>query len=321
MPETIQRLGSRIALYRKKMGRTQGALAEKLCISTQAVSRWERGGAPDAAILPALANALHVTIDQLYGIPSGQHMDIPQLLAEAFQDIPREQLFEAAYHYAYAILKAALDSYEQSGEEFHKMLDTHESVDRRAAATPPSYLVHVSSDLGMMSASFANDLHYLFVMPEPKDGFASIMKNQEAYMRLFQLLSQEHRLDALLFLYGDSREGFTASKAARELGISECLAEEILEELYDLNFLKIMRFSSADGTLKVYQPSASYALIPFLYFASELMVSCGTSWLRYDTREKAFFSAPLGANGVATEWITKSQHSSSDAKPGFYGKL
>ena len=283
MPETIQRLGSRIALYRKKMGLTQGALAEKLCISTQAVSRWERGGAPDAAILPALANALHVTIDQLYGIPSGQHMDIPQLLAEAFQDIPREQLFEAAYHYAYAILKAALDSYEQSGEEFHKMLDTHESVDRRAAATPPSYLVHVSSDLGMMSASFANDLHYLFVMPEPKDGFASIMKNQEAYMRLFQLLSQEHRLDALLFLYGDSREGFTASKAARELGISECLAEEILEELYDLNFLKIMRFSSADGTLKVYQPSASYALIPFLYFASELMVSCGTSWLRYDT--------------------------------------
>lgn len=185
MPETIQRLGSRIALYRKKMGLTQGALAEKLCISTQAVSRWERGGAPDAAILPALANALHVTIDQLYGIPSGQHMDIPQLLAEAFQDIPREQLFEAAYHYAYAILKAALDSYEQSGEEFHKMLDTHESVDRRAAATPPSYLVHVSSDLGMMSASFANDLHYLFVMPEPKDGFASIMKNQEAYMRLF----------------------------------------------------------------------------------------------------------------------------------------
>ena len=162
MPETIQRLGSRIALYRKKMGLTQGALAEKLCISTQAVSRWERGGAPDAAILPALANALHVTIDQLYGIPSGQHMDIPQLLAEAFQDIPREQLFEAAYHYAYAILKAALDSYEQSGEEFHKMLDTHESVDRRAAATPPSYLVHVSSDLGMMSASFANDLHYLF---------------------------------------------------------------------------------------------------------------------------------------------------------------
>ncbi len=157
----------------------------------------------------------------------------------------------------------------------------------------------------MMSASFANDLHYLFVMPEPKDGFASIMKNQEAYMRLFQLLSQEHRLDALLFLYGDSREGFTASKAARELGISECLAEEILEELYDLNFFKIMRFSSADGTLKVYQPSASYALIPFCTFC---FGADGLLWnllaaVRHP--EKAFFSAPLGANGVATEWITK----------------
>ncbi len=58
------------------------------------------------------------------------------------------------------------------------MLDTHENVDRRGAAMPPPYLVHVSSDLGIMSASFAKDLHYLLVMPEPEDGFASIMKKQ-----------------------------------------------------------------------------------------------------------------------------------------------
>ena len=98
-------------------------------------------------------------------------------------------------------------------------------------------------------------------------------------------------------------------------------AEEILEELHDLNFLKIMRFSSADGELKVYQPSASYALIPFLYFGSELMVSQGASWLRYDTRERAFFPAPLGTNGVATQWGTKSQGNGGNTKPGLYGKL
>ena len=80
MSEVIQQLGSQIAYYRKKAGLTQSALAEKkISVSTQAVSRWERGGAPDAAILPTLASALHVTIDQLYGIPSGQNTDIPQL--------------------------------------------------------------------------------------------------------------------------------------------------------------------------------------------------------------------------------------------------
>ena len=321
MSEVIQQLGSQIAYYRKKAGLTQSALAEKISVSTQAVSRWERGGAPDAAILPTLASALHVTIDQLYGIPSGQNTDIPQLLTEAFQGIPQDHLFEAAYHYAYAILKATLDSCEQPGEEFHRMLDTHENVDRRGAAMPPPYLVHVSSDLGIMSASFAKDLHYLLVMPEPEDGFASIMKSRAAYLQLFELLSRDHRLDMLLFLYGDSREGFTASKAARELGISEEQAEEILEELHDLNFLKIMRFSSADGELKVYQPSACYALIPFLYFGSELMVSQGASWLRYDTRERAFFPAPLGTNGVATQWGTKSQGNGGNTKPGLYGKL
>ena len=97
MSEVIQQLGSQIAYYRKKAGLTQSALAEKISVSTQAVSRWERGGAPDAAILPTLASALHVTIDQLYGIPSGQNTDIPQLLTEAFQGIPQDQRLEASY--------------------------------------------------------------------------------------------------------------------------------------------------------------------------------------------------------------------------------
>lgn len=320
MSESIQQLGRRIADFRKKAGLTQGALAEKLCVSVQTVSRWERGGAPDASILPALANVLHVTIDQLYGIPSGQNMDIQQLLTETFQSIPRDRLFEAAYQHAYGVLKAALDVYEQTGEEFRKVLDSHENVDRHAGTMSPPYLVHVSSDLGIMSASFANDMHYMLVMPEPKEGFASMTKDKAAYVRLFGLLTKPHRFDMLLFLYSDNREGFTASKAARSLEISEKLAEEILEELCELNFLKILRFSSADGILKVYKPGASYALIPFLYFGSELMVSNGTSWLRFDTREAPFFKAPLGAHGARTQWDTKG-HSNNEVKPGLYGKL
>lgn len=321
MSETIQQLGSRIAYFRKKAGFTQGTLAEKLCVSTQTVSRWERGGAPDASILPELANALHVSIDQLYGIPNGQNMDIPQLLIEAFQSMPKEQLFEEAYRYAYAVLKAALDAYQQTGEEFRKILDGHENVDRHAGAVPPPYLVHVSTDLGIMSASFADDMHYVLTMPEPKDGYACMMKDKEAYLQLFHLLTKPHRFDMLLFLYGNSREGFTASKAARELGIPEALAGEILEELDDLNFLRTMRFASADGILKVYKPGSSYALLPFLYFASELMISHGSSWMCFDTRERAYLAAPLGTNGAGTQWVSKSQYDGSKAKPGLYGKL
>ena len=37
-------IGERIAMLRKKAGLSQSALAEKLGVSTQAVSKWETGG-------------------------------------------------------------------------------------------------------------------------------------------------------------------------------------------------------------------------------------------------------------------------------------
>lgn len=56
---------------RKSLGLTQQALAEKLNISFQAVSKWENGSScPDIAILPNLAAVLNVSIDSLLGYPS-----------------------------------------------------------------------------------------------------------------------------------------------------------------------------------------------------------------------------------------------------------
>ena len=44
-------LGSRIRELRRIKGITQAQLAEKVHVSTQAVSRWEKGGMPDISML------------------------------------------------------------------------------------------------------------------------------------------------------------------------------------------------------------------------------------------------------------------------------
>lgn len=318
MSQTIQKLGEQIAFYRKKAGLTQSALAEMISVSTQAVSRWERGGAPDVAVLPALAQALQVSIDQLFDVPSRQHVDIPQLLKEEFKGLPQKEVFETAYQYTYAIMQAALGSYEKTGGEFHQLLEAHRNVNRRTGA---SYLTFFSSDSGIMSTSVATDFHYFLLMPEPDGGYASVMKHKAAYLHLFQLLAKEYRLDMLLYLYGENREGFTAPKAAMDLNIPEKLAEEILEELYNLNFLQTMQFASTDGKLTVYRPGTGFALIPFLYFGAELMVSSGSTQLGYYARATPFLNAPLGEGGIATDWITKSEKFCGDVKPGFYGHM
>lgn len=58
--------GERISALRKKQGLTQLQLAEKLNVSNKTISRWETGeGYPDISVLSALAQHLHVTVDEL----------------------------------------------------------------------------------------------------------------------------------------------------------------------------------------------------------------------------------------------------------------
>ena len=59
-------LGENLAKYRKKAGYSQEELADKLGVSRQAVSKWERGEAsPDTENLIALSRLYGVTLDEL----------------------------------------------------------------------------------------------------------------------------------------------------------------------------------------------------------------------------------------------------------------
>ena len=60
------KIGRYIQHLRKKAGMTQKELAEKLNISFQAVSKWERGDTlPDTGLLLELCDTLNTTADRL----------------------------------------------------------------------------------------------------------------------------------------------------------------------------------------------------------------------------------------------------------------
>lgn len=58
-----------IKQHRKKLGLTQKEFADMLSVSDKTVSRWEIGNqVPDALLMPDIAKALKITINELYGI-------------------------------------------------------------------------------------------------------------------------------------------------------------------------------------------------------------------------------------------------------------
>ena len=90
-------IGKSIAKYRKEKSLTQGELGAKLGVTNQAVSKWESEvSMPDVMLLPEIATALNITLDDLYGIAKE-----PEKISCSADDFPsfcHQKLIELFYY-------------------------------------------------------------------------------------------------------------------------------------------------------------------------------------------------------------------------------
>lgn len=69
-------IGNQIKALRLRRGVTQEALAQHLGVTSQAVSKWERGAAtPDIGMLPSISAYFGVTIDELFALSDDTRME------------------------------------------------------------------------------------------------------------------------------------------------------------------------------------------------------------------------------------------------------
>ncbi len=74
-----ENIGRIIAEKRKAAGMTQEALASRLMITPQAVSKWENGvGLPDLIMIPQIAGALGISPNELFGVSEQTRGTVPQ---------------------------------------------------------------------------------------------------------------------------------------------------------------------------------------------------------------------------------------------------
>ena len=108
-------MGSFLQTERKKMGLTQSELAERLNVSPQAVSNWERGETlPDVSILLDLAGALHCSVDAILSGGKGcggfrRHITVAQM-QEALSSLDRIGELLGRDHLIYQCIIDALNA-------------------------------------------------------------------------------------------------------------------------------------------------------------------------------------------------------------------
>ncbi len=90
-------IGKNIAKCRKAKGLTQEELGTILGVTNQAVSKWESEvSLPDVMLLPQIANALNITLDDLYGI--AKEPEEISCSADNFPAFCHQKLIELFYY-------------------------------------------------------------------------------------------------------------------------------------------------------------------------------------------------------------------------------
>ena len=186
-----KRIGEWIQRLRKQKGVTQQELANALGVTTQAVSKWENGGTPDAQLLPSIADFFSVPIDALFGRETKRGDSLAQGIIDELANIPEEQRVQQAYEYCWAMQVGLC------GE----LLEELKEQGPPKIKAEQEYYSRILQNGGMTEMKVNEDGHYFFLLEEAEKNNASLLAKVSEYKTLFQTLAEENTLAVLLFLY------------------------------------------------------------------------------------------------------------------------
>ena len=255
-------IGKQIKRFRKEKDMTQERLGQLIGVTTQAVSKWERGGMPDAELLPQLSQVLDVSIDALFG---REQQSIAVTIARRLSHMPSEEAFRYAFSLCWAI-EIGL------AEEHYLVDDFMNSLVDNTVITQGNtdYFSKLMKDGGIANARLSTDFRHFFMMVEPKDSIRDQIAEPEKLRRVFEIFADPHILQIIFYLYSRLNTPIAASLISKETGLSVDEVERCMDVLCNNNLADRSIISTADGELSSYMFKQESSVIPLLCFADEI---------------------------------------------------
>lgn len=288
-------LGKQIAALRKARGMTQEQLGQMLGVSGQAVSKWEKGGAPDAEMLPSIADRLGVTIDTLYGRADEPAEDMRATLLRWLAAIPAEQRMDELFrvlctlfqHPNYIGNETASDLFDSLKSLPVKTCYTAELSGGQEEAT--WLRSALALDAGLQLGVPAEDCPMFLLLPEPEGGYERNFADNESYRALFAALALPGALEILRMLYTAKRKSFFSVEAVSSAtGTDVESARAALEAMRTCNLLAKHDVETGGAPLEAYELHQNVTFVPFMLLARWLCVNHDSYLCYWDTREKPF---------------------------------
>ena len=263
---------------RKSKGVTQEQLADAVGVSAQAVSKWEMSSLPDPSLLPAIADYLEVTIDELFGRKK-EEADLLDQVVFYLESQTDEDRFKAAMDVCRTISIAF-----HGGEHFSHISESVYKDQEKVGGV----FTQTTRAKGFFQGRLLENLEYFLIMPEPEEGYDYVLDYKEEYVDLFKFLAIPNALRAMYFLVGRSSSMFfNAETLAKELSITTENAEEIIKGMDGLGFLWNAEFNSGNSSKRIYHCTPKHDFVSFMTFTHILLhrpfnFNCQSNF-RFDT--------------------------------------
>ena len=273
-------IGKNIAKLRKAKGVRQGELASCVGVTTQAVSKWENGGVPDAELLPKIAEFFEVSIDELFGKQNNRPVDIQDVILTDITKTKAEDRISRAFELCWMIEQSMYGTILSDPERFKEEAKTHSENDQIYS--------QVEVDSGYTEMGLFNRMQYFLVVPDAKDKDKALLDGID-YPAFFQLMADKDLFETLVFLYKrESVNAFTERLIVKELGLAKGKAKQIIEKLLYLNILVKMVAEVGDELVDVYQFARRPSFVSMLIFAREMIDVPNNFYVHNRSRRKPY---------------------------------
>lgn len=289
-----QSLSATITRLRKERGLTQEQLGQLVGVSAQAVSKWEKGGAPDVELLPVLADRLGVSIDTLFGRAEPSTADMTAQFQQWLLSIPSKERFSVLFELL-ATTSTCLGSDLMSAGilPFMTLGDTCYMDNIVPNTTSRTWLrAYVHAEEGLFLGVLSKDFPLYLLMPEPSEGYQGNLPTPEECRKLFTALALPGAMEILLYLYRREKNFYLPAAIAKQTSLPLEDVLEALSQMEGCDLLKKQKLELEDGLTQVYTLHDSYAFIPFLYFARWVMQREDAYIFSCDTRNRPILTPP-----------------------------
>lgn len=271
-------IGKQIKKYRTEKGITQEQLGQLIGVTTQAVSKWERGGTPDVELLPKLSQVLSVSIDTLFGI--GEE-NLSLMIARRINQMPKDEAYRFAFNLCWVIENGLMPD-SVFPEYFYNDFIERFSNDNSTS----NYFSKIMQDDGMALTRLSYDFQYFFLMKEPKSGIKKQLADVEKLLKIFEIFADKNILNIIFYMYSRLNTPVATSLISKNTGLAEEQIDKYMEILCENNMATKSIIETADGEINSYMFKQESSVIPLLCFADELTITESYDFLWSISRTK-----------------------------------